>query len=212
MLVGILLAAQANYAPGVNRVDPFMDPFSYLSFLTSIVLGLGITRVLAGFGKLLQARGRVRLYWVHLLWALSVFLYLVLNWWILFRWHTQEQWTFFIFLFVLLSPTIGFLLSVLLFPEPLEAGTDLKQHFYGNHRWFFVLAAVLPPLDALDTLLKGVAHFTAQGPIYVITLVLIFGLSLVAASTTNERFHKFFAIFFLIYLSVFISINLNVLT
>jgi hypothetical protein len=44
-----------------------MDPFSYLSVLTSIVLALGITRILSGLGRLEQTRGRVRIYWVHLL-------------------------------------------------------------------------------------------------------------------------------------------------
>jgi hypothetical protein len=42
-----------------------MDPFSYLSVLISIVLALGMTRVLAGVGEMLQARSRRRLYWVH---------------------------------------------------------------------------------------------------------------------------------------------------
>ncbi len=99
-----------------------MDPFAYLSVLTSIVLALGITQILTGLGRLLQARGRVGLYWVHLLWALNVFLFLVLNWWILYRWHTQTTWTFFLFLFVLLSPTVAFLLTMLLFPDPLSPG------------------------------------------------------------------------------------------
>ncbi len=36
-----------------------MNPFAYLSVLTSIVLALRITRVLTGLGKLLQVRGRV---------------------------------------------------------------------------------------------------------------------------------------------------------
>ena len=114
-----------------------MDAFSYLSVLTSIVLALGITRLLTGLGRLLQARSRVRIYWVHLLWTLNVFLFLVLNWWILFRWSTQHEWSFFLFLFVLLSPTVAFLLTVLLMPDPFEEGFDPKQHFYNNHRWFF---------------------------------------------------------------------------
>jgi hypothetical protein len=80
-----------------------MNTFSYLSVLTSIILALGITRVLTGIGRLLQFRGYVYVYWVHLLWSLNVFLYLVLNWWILFRWTEQGQWTLFLFLFVLLS-------------------------------------------------------------------------------------------------------------
>lgn len=188
-----------------------MEPFGYLSILTSIVLGLGITRVLSGCGELLQIRLHTRLYWVHLLWGLNLFLYLVLNWWILFRWHTQSQWTFFIFLFVLLSPTVGFLLSVILFPHPISDGMDLHQHFYTNRRWFFVLASMLPPIDALDTVLKGWDHFVAQGPFYVLTLLLLLVLSLLAAFVKSEKYHAFFAVFFLLYLLAFISINLRIL-
>jgi hypothetical protein len=189
-----------------------MDPFSYLSFLTSIVLGLGITRVLAGFGKIVQSRGRFTHYWVHHVWAVNVFLYTTLNWWILFRWHSQPQWNFFLFLFILLSPTVEFLLAVLLFPDPLEHGTDFRQHYYSSRRWFFALAATLPPLDLVDTLLKGVAHFQSQGPLYPTTIALVFVLSVVAAYTDNETFHRAFAIFFCAYLLLFISVNLSVLT
>ncbi len=188
-----------------------MDAFAYLSILTSIVLGLGITRVLTGWGRLLQVRHHTHLYWVHFLWAVNLFLYLVLNWWILFRWRTQSEWSFFIFLFVLLSPTIGFLLSILLFPDPLEDQLDLKQHFYTNRRWFFILASLLAPIDAFDTLLKGWSHFVAQGPLYLLTLFLLLILNMIAAYTRSEKYHAFFAIFFLIYLIAFISINLRVL-
>jgi len=91
--------------------------FAYLSVLTSIVLGLGIARLLTGLGRLLQARGRVRLYWVHMLWALNLLLFQRLTWWILFRWQSRAEWAFFPFLFLLLSPTVSFLLTVLLFPD-----------------------------------------------------------------------------------------------
>jgi hypothetical protein len=188
-----------------------MDPFAYLSVLTSIVLALGIMRLLSGVGRLLQNRHQVRIYWVHLLWTLNVFLFLVLNWWILFRWSSQHEWSFFLFLFVLLSPTVAYLLTVLLMPDPFEDGLDLKQHFFDNHRWFFTLAAFLPIIDAMDTLLKGWGHFIAQGPLYIITIVLLFALNVVAISIHRERFHVFFAIFFLVYILAFIAINLRVL-
>ncbi len=188
-----------------------MDPFGYLSILTSIVLGLGITRVLTGCGALLQSRHHARLYWVHLLWVLNLFLYLVLNWWILFRWRTQSEWSYFIFLFLLLSPTVCFLLSILLFPDPMEGGVDLKRHFYANRRGFFVLAAMLAPIDALDTMLKGWDHFVAQGPLYLLTLLIILVLGLIAAFTERENYHSFFAVFWLVYITAFIGINLRVL-
>src|SRR4029453_6335057 len=59
-----------------------MGAFEYLSVLISIILALGMTRVLAGVGEMLQARSRHRIYWVHVIWIVNLFLYLVIAWWI----------------------------------------------------------------------------------------------------------------------------------
>jgi hypothetical protein len=81
----------------------------------------------------------------------------------------------------LISPTIGFLLSALLFPDEIEDGGDLKRHYYQNHRSFFLLAALLFPVDAIDTLLKGWDHFLNQGPVYILTLTLLCTMCIIAA-------------------------------
>jgi hypothetical protein len=44
------------------------------------VLALGMTRVLAGVGDMLQARSRRHIYWVHAVWIVNFFLYLVVAW------------------------------------------------------------------------------------------------------------------------------------
>lgn len=188
-----------------------MRPFEYLSLLTSVVIGLGVTRLLVGLGRMLQSRQALRLSAVHLLWSFNIFVFLLLNWWILYRWHTHEAWSFYLFVFVLLSPITAFLLSVLLYPEPMAEDADLGAHFYRNRRWFFALGAALPPIDLVDTLLKGRSHFLEQGPIYVITLALLFVLSVTAAVTPSRRFHAAFAVFFLLYLLAFIGVNLRVI-
>jgi hypothetical protein len=36
---------------------------------------------------MLQARSRRRVYWVHAIWIINVFLYLVVAWWIFYRWR-----------------------------------------------------------------------------------------------------------------------------
>jgi hypothetical protein len=104
-------------APGLAKSQRnfILYPFSYLSVLISIVLALGMTRVLAGVGDMLQARSHRRIYWVHAVWIVNLFLYLVVAWWIFYRWRTQQTWTFFLFVFVLISPTILYLASLLLF-------------------------------------------------------------------------------------------------
>ena len=177
-----------------------MNAFEYLSVLISIILALGMTRVLAGVGEMLQARSRRRIYWVHVLWIVNVFLYLVVAWWIFYRWRNEQPWTFFLFIFVLISPTILYLASILLFPpeSDLEESIDYKTHYYANHRAFFVLFAMFTPVDIVDSLLKGIPHFLQLGPQYIVSNSLYFVGLVTAAITRNERYHEFYAIFFLI--------------
>lgn len=176
-----------------------MDPFSYLSVLISIILALGMTRVLAGVGEMLQARSRRQIYWVHAVWIVNLFLYLVVAWWIFYRWRNQQPWTFFLFIFVLLSPTILYLASMVLFPREgsVDESVNYKTHFYANHRVFFILIGLFGPIDVIDTLLKGIPHFLEQGPRYIIsTSLFILGLT-IAAFTRNQRYHEFYCVFFL---------------
>jgi hypothetical protein len=188
-----------------------VDTFSYVSGFTTVILALGVARLLVGTGKLLERRGQMRLYWVHLMWVVNVFLFLALQWWILFRWQSETEWTFFLFLFLLASPTVVFLLCVMLFHDPFTEHTDFKQHFYQSRRAFFALASALGPLDFVDTYLKGYSHLIAQGPFYILTIALTTALSAIAALTDNEKYHKFYAVFFLIYILIFISVNLSLL-
>ena len=59
-----------------------MDPFSYICVLTSIVAGLAVTRLVSGFGQLLQTRARTPPYWVHTLWMVNVLLAMIITWWV----------------------------------------------------------------------------------------------------------------------------------
>lgn len=185
-----------------------MDVFSYISIVPSIIIALGITRLLTGIGKILERRKQVKTYWVHMLWSLNLLLWMSLNWWVLFRWNAQTDWNFFLFAFLLLTPTVSFLLAVILFPDPFKETMDFKENYFEDSRWFFALAALLPLLDLLDTVLKGIPHLIAQGPIYLLTIPLISALSITAMSTKSEAYHKFFAVFFLLYICIFIVINL----
>jgi hypothetical protein len=79
---------------------------------------------------------------------------------------------------------------------------DYKAHYYSNHRAFFILFALFVPVDIVDSLLKGLSHFLALGPIYFVSSVLYFAGLIIAAVTRNERYHEFYAIFFLIQTTV----------
>ena len=177
-----------------------MGAFEYLSVLISIILALGMTRVLAGVGEMLQARKHRRIYWVHVIWIVNLFIYLVVAWWIFYRWRNQQSWNFYLFVFVLISPTILYLASMLLFPPEVSIGEsiDYKAHYYANHRAFFAIFSMFTVVDIVDTLLKGIPHFLALGTPYILSNVLYLSGMVTAAITQNERYHQFYALFFLV--------------
>jgi hypothetical protein len=101
---------------------------------------------------------------------------LAVAWWIFYRWRNHQPWTFFLFIFVLISPTILYLASIVLFPpeSSLDESVDYKTHYYSSHRAFFVLFALYSPVDFLDTLSRGISHLVELGPLYLISSILFF--------------------------------------
>jgi hypothetical protein len=184
-----------------------VDPFSYIIVLTSIVLGLGVTRLVGGLGQLMRRREQGRAYWVHMIWVVNLLLLTAIVWWTAYRWRIIERWTFPLFLWLLLAPTLLYLISSLLIPDHEERQSIVhwQAYFFDNHRRIFLLLALIFPLDLIDTVLKGADHFRAQGPLYLATMVLWTVLCLTAAFTKRKMFHAVFSLFFLVYNLVFVG-------
>jgi hypothetical protein len=127
-----------------------MTPFEHLAVLVSIVLGLGLTHLLASVHKVVQARRRVRLYALPLVWVALIFVSQIEWWWALFALRATARWNFFYFLFVLLSPVSLYLASAFALPD-IERGEeyDLRAYYYDNRAWFFGTVAAGPALDAV---------------------------------------------------------------
>ena len=187
-----------------------MDPFSYICVLTSIVAGLALTRLVSGFGQLLQTRARTPTYWVHALWMVNVLLTMIIAWWVQYRWRNAPHWSLFLFLWLLVTPLILYLVTALLFPTSQDDViiTDWREHYYANNTKIFLLFAMIFAIDLVDTLLKGWTYFLSLGPLYYGSMVLHIALSGVAAFNKSPRYHAFFAVFYLIYNLLMLGNNL----
>jgi hypothetical protein len=127
-----------------------VTPFEHLSVLISIVIGLGITHLLMSAHKLVQARERVRPYWLSLLWAVLIFISQVEWWWASFSYREVVEWNFFYFLFILASPVALFLAAAFVLPEvEHDQSYDLEEYYFSTRGWFFSILAVSPALDAV---------------------------------------------------------------
>jgi hypothetical protein len=180
-----------------------MDMFNYVMVLASVVIGLGITHLLQGVGRIVQHPHREKVYWVHLLWVAAIFLRAIFWWWFEFRLSTTPQWTFTLYLFVLGYAVLIYLWCALLFPRDLEGYDGFKGYFYSRRAWFFGLVLLGQIVDIADTLLKGLAHLRSLGLAYPIGISVLSVLLLIAMRTRSERYQAAFAIFTVVYLIVF---------
>lgn len=169
-----------------------MTTFEYVAVLVSIIVGLSITHLLDGGGRLIDAQHRAGVYWVHLLWCAYTFVYLISFWWWEFQLTAVDLWTVQLYLFLVLYATLLYLICVVLYPK--EFPSDFREYFLGRRKWFFGTWLVVTFVDVADTALKGGDHLAGLGLDYWIASVSFALLCLVAMTSRNERFHAAFAV------------------
>ncbi len=172
-----------------------MDAFSYLSVLISIILGLAVTQVLQGFRGLILARSRLRAYWPSVVWGALLLLLDVQAWWAMYdlRYYQYDHtWTFVDFAVVLSETVPLYLLAGLVFPDiGIQGETDLRSHYFDNHRWFFVLAILL----IVASLLKNVIlYHNLPSPSDTAYQLVFVAVCAIAAWTRREWYHKLIAV------------------
>lgn len=164
-----------------------VNPTEYLSVLVSIVVGLGISHLLSGTGKLVVARRRVSMYAPTLMAVLLVFLAHVQFWWGNLGYGEEAEGNFFAFLAFLMGPVLLFLLSVLVLPDfDQEGELSLRAHYEENRPWFFGIVLALPLTSVLrNVLVQGSPVLTPERPFELAFAA----LALSGILVRNPRYH-----------------------
>ena len=131
-----------------------MNSFEYLSVLVAVIMGLAVTRLLTATGSAARHRETVCIDWIQVVWVFNVLLYVLTIWWALFAWNQLSEWNYFLFLFIVLYAIVLFLLGDALFPNPVDASSNLREHFRRHRKWFFSILLFAVLLDIPDTMLK----------------------------------------------------------
>ncbi len=117
-----------------------MQSFEFLMIVVSIIVGLGISQLLAGIVRILRVE--LKPYWIHELWVFYVFLNLLQYCWSLFDLEARSDWIFIELLGLLTPPVILYLVASLLFP-PRSSEPDLSDFYYAHRKPIFGLLAFL---------------------------------------------------------------------
>lgn len=166
-----------------------MSHFEWVAVLASIIIGLGITELMTGVGRVLKNPDRVTSYWVHGLWVFFQCLSLVYFWWRQYSYDRVEIWTFPLFAFLMIYAAVVYAPSILLFPEKLGEGVDFKTFYYDQRKWFLGHWCAATILGLVESAMKGWDYFHSLGIQNLIGSVTQIGIFLLLISTRNERVH-----------------------
>ncbi|HVR49039.1 MAG TPA: hypothetical protein VMS38_04830 [Pseudorhodoferax sp.] len=178
-------------------VDPAV--FSHIRIVLSMVVSLGIARLLSGLARFVQHPGIYRIYVVHLIWVASLLLSMMHFWWWEFSLAQLQTWRFETYAFVVGYAALYYFLCALLFPDNLAGYTGYRDYFMSRRKWFFGLLAASFIVDVVDTWIKGRDILFAQGHEYPLRAAAHVLLCLVAIRTDNARFHAVFGLLSLLY-------------
>jgi hypothetical protein len=173
-----------------SAVDP--NQFIHVRMVLGMVVSLAIARLLSGFARFVQHPGRLKVYWIHMLWAAHVLIMLIHFWWWEFALSHIGPWHFGQFAFLIVYSATLYLLCAMLFPDDIAEYKGYGDYFMQRRRWFFGILALVVVLDVIDTWMKGLPHLRAQGLEYGLHTAVVLLLCAVAASTTQRRFHACF--------------------
>jgi hypothetical protein len=182
-----------------------MESFVHVMVLVSIVVGLGITHILAAIGGAIhRIRGHgtpIRLEPTYLCWVGTMFIWLVSFWWWEFKFSKLDiEWTIGLYLFIIGYAICLYLASVVLVPSEMEGVDDSYEYFFKGRKWFFSLLTLAVLFDVVDTFLKGPNRIFQ--PIYVVQIFLFLVLCVTGAFSKRRQLQLVTAVtFFLIQLA-----------
>jgi hypothetical protein len=204
-----VMRRRADLAMLWPRRGAAVDAFSYLSVLISIILGIALTQLLTGAGRLIRVRDRVRFYLPAALWMAVLFIIIVQGWWTMFTLRLYTTWTIDRFIVVLLHPTVLYLLVELNMPEAAgEGAIDMKANYFRQAPAFFIALIGLLVVSMLRPIILD-GHFAE--PLDIIFHLAFTVFAVVAASWRNDAFHRITAPAVLIMLFVYIALLFTML-
>lgn len=161
--------------------------FPHVRIVLGMVIGLGITRMLAGVAGFIQHPGRYKVSLLHMLWAVSILVELILFWWWEFGLSRIDRWTFGIFIFVIGYAVVLYLLAALLFPDNIAEYGGYEDFFLKRRHWFFAILGTTFVFDVIDTLIKGADYFTRLSVDYLVQVPIGLALCIVGWISANRN-------------------------
>ena len=169
-----------------------MSSFEFISILISIIIGLGVTNLLAGTGRAFYRRKQNPIDEIHIVFTAATLLVLVLNWWVMFSWNTEVNWSFDEFL-VLIVWTISLcMLTIFLYPPDLSEAEEHRDRFQRNRTGYYSTFIAVCLLDVAQTGIRGDLFHPVWYVPFVGQYAVLAGSGLVVRRRGYDRFFAWY--------------------
>ena len=139
----------------MQNAQNLMSSFEFIAALMSIIIGLGVTNLLAGAGRAFYRRKENPLDEVHIVLTIATLLLLVLQWWVTFKWNTEVTWSFDMFLVLIVWTITLYMLTVFLYPPDLSEAEEHQRRFQRNRAGYYSAFIAMCVLDIAQTAIHG---------------------------------------------------------
>src|SRR3954470_2838991 len=139
----------------MQNAQNLMSSFEFIAALMSIIIGLGVTNLLAGAGRAFYRRKENPLDEVRIVLTLATLLLLVLQWWVTFKWNTELVWSFDKFLVLIVWTITLYMLTVFLYPPDLSQAEEHQRRFQRNRTGYYSAFISMCCLDIAQTAIHG---------------------------------------------------------
>jgi hypothetical protein len=172
-----------------------MSGFEFISILMSIIIGLGITNLLAGTGRAFYRRRQNPMDEIQIVLSVATLIALALNWWVVFKWSGEVVWSFDKFLVLIVWAIALYMLTVFLYPPDLSQEEEHGDRFQQNRAGYYSTFIAVCLLDIVQTAMRGGLFRPIWYLPFVGQYAVLAGGGLVAH---RRRYDRFFAWYLLI--------------
>jgi len=165
-----------------------ISSFRYVSILVSIILGLGITRILASFSDLLYEYKKIKFYWPHICWVIFILFLHIQDWFITYELKEKQVWHLPGLFFILLYPISLFCVAKMLFPgKEKEERFDMKIFYKDHFPLIFIVVAISISFSVNFNYFFLNKKLLEQLPLFVFLVIVIYAS---IKKIKSEVFHK----------------------
>jgi len=165
-----------------------LNSFRWIWIAPSIILGLGVTRLLSDAVIVFRSRGRARLDWVPLGWAGCIFVWQVQYLWAVIELPNLAQtWTRIDFVLLLGLSLLLFIAAALVLPDSvLEDGESLSDSFRRDGRWaLLALSGWGCNALAVNWVMFGLSPLSYEAGL--LTVIIVLPVTFLAISSRRVR-------------------------